>query len=441
MCAAKILFELSGSIAAWKACAVISRLVQDGHEVQTIATSAALRFIGPATLEGLTGRPVRSDMWDHGTAMDHINLVKWADVVVLCPATANTINRLAAGLAEDLVGALFLAHDWTKPFLLAPAMNPAMWAHPATRAAVKTLQDWGVRLLPVARGRLACGDEGEGRMIEPDEILTAIRAALPGAGAPTMTGGVRPRVLVTAGGTEEPVDGVRTLTNFSTGRTGVVLAEQLRASGCDVTLLRSHRAAPAGAGVRTETFVTFADLREALERLLAGESYDAVVHAAAVSDYSVAGLRVNGRVHAAGTGKVGTEQDVAIQLAPNPKLVDHLRAWSRNPALRVVAFKLTRGADAATARAAVEKLFAHSQADAVVHNDLDAIDAETGRFPATLWRGDGSSTSLESREALAHAVATFVFETGLGGAGAPPSTLARERGSVEGPAPAGPRGA
>ena len=114
----KILFELSGSIAACKACTVISRLVQDGHEVQTIATEAALRFVGPATLEGLTGRPVRSDMWAAGTALDHLNLAKWADLVVLCPATAHTINRLAAGLADDLVGALFLAHDRRKPFLV-----------------------------------------------------------------------------------------------------------------------------------------------------------------------------------------------------------------------------------------------------------------------------------------------------------------------------------
>jgi len=440
MCAARILFELSGSIAAWKACAVISRLVQDGHEVQTIATRAALQFIGPATLEGLTGRPVRSDLWDRGTAMDHINLVKWADLVVVCPATANTINRLAAGLADDLVGALFLAHDWSKPFLLAPAMNPAMWAHPATQAGVARLSGWGVKVLPVARGRLACGDEGEGRMIEPEEILATIRAALPGAraaGAPGPSGGARRRVLVTAGGTEEPVDGVRTLTNFSTGRTGVLLAEHLRACGCEVTLLRAGRAAPAPAGVRSETFVTFADLRAALERLLGGEHFDAVVHAAAVSDYSVAGLRVNGEPLAPGAGKLGTAQEVAIQLAPNPKLVDHLRAWSRNPALRVIAFKLTRDADAAAARAAVEKLFAHSRADAVVHNDLAAVDPATGRFPATLWRADGTSRALESREALAHAIATFISDSGSGGAGAAPSTLTREHELLAGPAPAG----
>ena len=413
MCAAKILFELTGSIAAWKACAVISRLVQDGHAVQAIASSAALQFIGPATLEGLTGRPVRSGLWDQGTAMDHINLVKWADLVIVCPATANTINRLAAGLADDLVGALFLAHDWSKPFLVAPAMNPAMWAHPATRAGVEKLRGWGVTFLPVARGRLACGDEGEGRMIEPDEILAGIRAALPRSGVnarPDMPASApRHRILVTAGGTEEPVDAVRTLTNFSTGRTGAMIAQHLHAAGHDVTLLRAHRAAAADR-VRTETFVSFADLRDALERLLRGEHFDAVVHAAAVSDYSVAGLRVNGSPVAAGSGKIGTAKDVAIQLAPNPKLVDHLRGWSRNPDLRVIAFKLTKGADAVTAKAAVDALFAHSRADAVLHNDLAAVDPATGRFPATLWRRDGTHVALESREALAHAITAFIAD-------------------------------
>lgn len=410
MCAAKILFELTGSIAAWKACGVISRLVQDGHEVQTIATPSALQFIGPATLEGMTGRPVRSGLWDSGTAMDHINLVKWADLVVLCPATANTINRLAAGLADDLAGALFLAHDWRKPYLVAPAMNPAMWAHPATRAGVETLRGWGVRVLPVARGRLACGDEGEGRMVEPDEILAAIREALSDT-AEQPRRGLRRRVLVTSGGTEEPIDGVRTIANFSTGRTGAALADHLRRAGHEVTLLRAHRAVAASPGVRDETFATFADLKAALRRLLAEEPYDAVVHAAAVSDYSVGEVVVNGRPAKSGVAKIESGQDVALRLVPNPKLVDQLRAWSGRPQLRVIAFKLTRGATPEAAAAAVRTLFGHSQADAVVHNDLAAIEPETGRFPATLWRADGSTEALSSREALADALERFISET------------------------------
>ncbi len=424
MCAAKILFELTGSIAAWKACGVISRLVQEGHEVQAIATASALQFIGPATLEGMTGRPVRSGMWDSGTAMDHINLVKWADLVVICPATANTINRLAAGMADDLVGALFLAHDWRKPCLLAPAMNPAMWAHPATRSGIETLRRWGVRILPVARGRLACGDEGEGRMVEPEEILAAIRDVV-GGDAAIPPRGARRRVLVTAGGTEEPIDGVRTITNFSTGRTGAIIAGHLQREGHSVTLLRAHRAVAAGPGVEEQTFVTFADLRASLRRLLADGAFDAVVHAAAVSDYSVGGVTVNGKRVESGAAKLASGQELSVKLTANPKLVDQLRAWSGKPHLRVIAFKLTRGATALTAGEAVRALFEHSHADAVVHNDLEAMEAGTGRFPATLWRADGSTTALESREALARAVAAFVAETSGGAAGDPPATAAQ----------------
>ena len=410
MCAARILFKLSGSIAAWKACAVISRLVREGHEVRALATESALRFIGPATLEGLTGQPVRSDMWEPGTAMEHINLVKWADMVVLCPATANTINHLAAGLADDLLGALFLARDPRKPYLVAPAMNPAMWVHPATQAGVETLRRWGVTILPVASGRMACGDEGEGRLIEPEAILAAINAALGSGAAAPQAGGRRVRVLVTAGGTEEPVDGVRTLSNFSTGRTGVLLAEQLRAHGCEVTLLRAERAVAPGPGIQCEIFRSFADLSRALQRKLGSEDYDAVVQAAAVSDFSVAALQVDGREISPGRGKVGAARDFSIRLAPNPKLIDVLRTWSRNPRVRVVGFKLTRGADAAAARSAVEALFAHSKADAVIHNDLESIDRQSGRFPGTLWRADGSSEALASREEVAHAVARFILE-------------------------------
>ncbi len=418
MCAAKILFKLSGSIAAWKACAVISRLVQEGHEVQTAATPSALRFVGAATLEGLTGKPVRTDLWEAGTAMDHINLVKWADIVVLCPATANTINAFAAGLAPDLLGALFLAHDWRKPYLLAPAMNPAMWSHPATEAAVEKLRGWGVRILPVGSGRLACGDEGAGRLLEPEAILEAIHDALPATVTAAGTNGVRagrsaahaPRVLVTAGGTEEPIDGVRSIGNFSTGRTGALLAEAFAAAGCVVTLLRARRAIAANAAdVRQETFSSFADLAASLRRLLADESFDAVVHAAAVSDYSIAGLVVNGQEELAGArGKLDSGRDVAIRLKPNPKLVDSLRAWSANPQIRVIAFKLTRGAGAAAARAAVETLFAHSHADVVVHNDLAAIDEASGCFPATIHSASGDATPVRTRAELAEALAALL---------------------------------
>jgi phosphopantothenoylcysteine decarboxylase/phosphopantothenate--cysteine ligase len=170
----RLLFLLSGSIASYKACHAISRLAQAGVEVRCAATPAALRFVGAATLEGLTGTPVFHDVWAEGRAMDHIHLARWADLAIVCPATANTLNRLAAGLADDPVGALFLAWEiQKKPWWVAPAMNAAMLAHPATQASLAKLRAMGVRVLDPGAGALACGETGEGRLIEPDDLVTA----------------------------------------------------------------------------------------------------------------------------------------------------------------------------------------------------------------------------------------------------------------------------
>jgi len=169
---------LSGSIACYKACEVISQLVQRGHRVRPVATEAALRFVGSATLEGLTGEKVATDLFAEGRALEHISLVRWADVTLVCPATADRLNRMAAGLGDDLAGALLLAHDWSRPLLVAPAMNPMMWRHPATLASVRTLRGWGVRFVDVGVGRTACGETGEGRLAEPDEIVRAIESAV-----------------------------------------------------------------------------------------------------------------------------------------------------------------------------------------------------------------------------------------------------------------------
>lgn len=389
-----LLVIFTGSIAAAKACDVVSRLVQRGHRVRCVATAAALKFVGPATLEGLSGAAVLSDMFAPGAALEHIELTRWADAVLVCPATAHTLARFAAGLADDLPGALFLAHDRRKPWLVAPAMNPAMWAHPATRTAVATLAGWGVRVLPVAAGRTACGEVGEGRMIEPPEIVAAVEAAL---ARPAR----RLRVLITSGGTAEPVDGVRVLTNTSTGATGALLAEHFALCGHDVTLLRARSAVrPAGGAVREETFFTFAELDAALTRLLAAQAFDAIIHAAAVSDYGVELVDADGRVQPAGTGKLDTAAPPLLRLRPHPKLVDALRARAAAP-VRIVAFKLTNGATAAEADVAVRTLFARAGVDAVVHNDLTTRGAAPDSFPATLHAADGAVLTCPSRGELA----------------------------------------
>ncbi|MHB0995723.1 MAG: flavoprotein [Elusimicrobiales bacterium] len=173
-----ILFQLTGSIACYKACNVISKLVQEGCDVKAVVTENALKFIGKSTLEGLTHHAVYMDTFEDRSALEHIELTKWMDLAIVCPATANVMNKMAAGIADDFVATLFLAWDLKKPWLVAPAMNRSMWAHPATRRSVKTLGDWGVKVLGTGKGYQACGDIGEGRLLEPAEIYKEIKRNL-----------------------------------------------------------------------------------------------------------------------------------------------------------------------------------------------------------------------------------------------------------------------
>jgi phosphopantothenoylcysteine decarboxylase/phosphopantothenate--cysteine ligase len=173
-----ILFQLTGSIACYKACDVISRLVREGFDVKTACSANALNFIGKSTLEGLTHHPVHTDTFEDRSALEHIELNKWLDLAIICPATANIINKLAAGIGDDYISTTFLACDCSKPSLIAPARNRNMWAHPATRRSVKTLESWGVKVLGTGRGRQACGDEGEGRLLEPEDICKEIKKNL-----------------------------------------------------------------------------------------------------------------------------------------------------------------------------------------------------------------------------------------------------------------------
>jgi phosphopantothenoylcysteine decarboxylase/phosphopantothenate--cysteine ligase len=397
MSGSNIAFVLTGSIADYKACDAVSRLVQRGHHVRAVATASALRFVGVATLEGLTGERVLTDLFEPGAALEHINLTRWADAVVVCPATANTLNRLAAGLADDLAGALFLAHDRSKPLLVAPAMNPAMWRHPATAESVEKLCRWGVLLVSPAEGRTACGEEGEGRLAEPEEIVAAVEAAL---ARPAR----RLRVLVTSGGTAEAIDAVRVLTNTSTGRTGSGIADALARSGHDVVLLRSRDSAPAPPGCREETFSSFADLDAALARILSSEHFDAAVHAAAVSDFGVGEVMVDGVARPPSADKLDSDSAPVIRLRPHPKLLDGLRGRSLNESIRIVAFKLTAGGDRDGDRRAVAELFDRSGADLVVHNSL-AERAGADAFPSEIhFPGGGAPRRCATRAELAVAL-------------------------------------
>ena len=219
------------------------------------------------------------------------------------------------------------------------------------------------------------------------------------------------RILVTAGGTEEPLDGVRRLTNISTGATGGVLAQTLADHGAEVLLLHARRAPLDAIAVERDTFVTFADLEAALRGHLQARVWDVVIHLAAVSDYSVASVEIDGRrvIHG-DRGKIGSGGEVVIRLTPNPKLIDDLRHWSRNEAILVVGFKLTKTADPAVRISKIRALLDRGTTDLVVHNDLG--DIEGNRHPAVIWNAGGPVVRTETKAELAVALFDLVQKTG-----------------------------
>ena len=264
----RVLLGVTGGIAAYKACELCRLLVKEGHEVVPLVTPGAERFVTAETFRALARRPPGDDVYLHLTR---------ADLLVVAPCTANTLAKLAQGLADNVLTEAALAHRG--PVLVAPAMNPRMWSHPATRANAETLRARGVVLVGPDEGETAEGELGVGRMAEPDEILRAANSLL----FPSNSLLQGKTVLVSAGGTREPVDAVRFVGNRSSGRMGVALAAEARRRGAQVTLLAANLAVPAPAGVELVETPTAADLeREALSR--AAEA-DVVVMAAAVADY------------------------------------------------------------------------------------------------------------------------------------------------------------
>ena len=273
-----VLLGVSGGVAAYKAAALVRGLLREGATVQAILTESAARFVGAATFEGLTGRPVHTDVWADAHTVPHVALAREADVAVVAPATANVLAKFASGMADDLLSAAYLCLRC--PVVIAPAMHTEMWEHPATRASVDVLATHGVELVGPASGSLAGGDEGLGRLVEEDELLDVVRRLAGTNGGGPLAG---KRVVVTAGGTREPIDPVRFIGNRSSGKMGYALAAELVRRGANVDLVSgpSHLAAPGGA--RVHHVETALEMREAVLRLV--DDADVVVKAAAVADF------------------------------------------------------------------------------------------------------------------------------------------------------------
>ena len=305
----RILLAVTGGIAAYKAPELVRDLQRAGHEVRCAMSRSATRFVAPLSLQVLTGATVRQDLFDPSEEgeIDHIRLADWADLIIVAPATAHILGRMSHGLADDLVSSVLLATR--APILVAPAMNVNMWGHPATQVNVEALRERGIRFVGPGVGELACGWEGEGRMAESEEIVAEVRRLF---GSDSLAGET---VLITAGGTAEPIDAVRSLTNRSSGKMGFALAEEAAYRGARVCLVAGTTALPTPGGVERVDVETAMEMREAvLSRL---EAATVVIKAAAVADFRPE-TRQEQKIKKA---SLASQDGITLRLITNPDIL------------------------------------------------------------------------------------------------------------------------
>ncbi|MFI1396804.1 bifunctional phosphopantothenoylcysteine decarboxylase/phosphopantothenate--cysteine ligase CoaBC [Streptomyces sp. NPDC020681] len=310
----KVVLGVSGGIAAYKACELLRRLTESGHDVRVVPTGSALHFVGAATWSALSGHPVSTEVWSDVHEVPHVRIGQGADLVVVAPATADMLAKAAHGLADDLLTNTLLTARC--PVVFAPAMHTEMWEHPATQENVATLRRRGAVVIEPAVGRLTGVDTGKGRLPEPEEIFEICRRVLArGVAAPDLAGR---RVVISAGGTREPLDPVRYLGNRSSGKQGYALARTAAARGARVTLIEANTGFADPAGVDVVHVGTAVQLREAV--LKAAADADVVVMAAAVADFRPA-------VYATGKIKKRDGQEPApVALVRNPDILAEISA-------------------------------------------------------------------------------------------------------------------
>lgn len=386
-----IVVGVTGGIAAYKAVQLVRLLMKAGHEVTVIPTEDALRFVGLPTWEAISRHPVTTSVHDDVAKVRHVALGQAADLVIVAPATANTIAKMTAGLADDLLGTTLLAT--TAPVLVAPAMHTEMWRHPATQSNIAVLRERGVTILGPAEGELTGGDSGPGRMLEPEQLADAALALL---GDRDLEG---LRVAVSAGGTREPLDPVRFLGNRSSGRQGVALALAAADRGADVVLVAAHIDGAVLADALRHPLIrvvhagTAAELGEAMR--VASEDAAVIVMAAAVADYRPAEVA---------EGKLTKESGVleSIELVQNEDIVASLAA-RRHPGQLVVAFAAETPQDGEEMLARARRKRERKGVDLLVVNEVgwdrgfeaaeNAVQV-IGEGGAVLARASGSKRSV-----------------------------------------------
>lgn len=393
----RIVLGVAGGIAAYKSAHVIRRLRELGHTVTVVPTADALKFVGAPTFEALSGQPVTTDVFDEVDKVNHVRIGHEAELLIVAPATANTIAKIAAGLADDLLTASVLTT--TAPIVVAPAMHTEMWHNPATVANIATLRERGVHVLDPAVGRLTGPDSGPGRLPEPEEIVAFALAAAQAGTAEADTSGTDSagplsgkRVVVSAGGTREALDPVRFLGNRSSGKQGIALARAAFAAGAQVELVAAHvdsgLLADLPAGITVTPIESTLDLQAAMAT--AAEHADIIIMAAAVADFRPATL-------ADAKLKKSGDEGMSIELVQNPDVLAGLVA-DRRPGQFIVGFAAETGDAAHTAHEYAEAKFRRKGADLLVFNDVSA-DRAFGHDVTEvviLVAGDGGSDVVDA---------------------------------------------
>lgn len=347
----RILLGITGGIAAYKAAGLVRGFSELGHEVTVLPTENALRFIGKATLEALSGNPIDIDMYSDVASVRHVELGQQADLIVVAPATASFLSRLESGLADDLLMNAILASS--APVIVCPAMHTEMWTNSATQENVAKLRERGITIMEPASGRLTGGDSGPGRLPEVSEILSFINDQLSLSGK---------RVLVTAGGTREPIDSVRFIGNSSSGKQGIELARAARDAGANVTLIAANVAIPLPKGVNVIEVSTVAELEKAM-----APGFDVLIMAAAVSDFHVANQV---------SGKLPSKVIPNLVLGENPDLVAKYAV--SNPETLICGFALEDATGVDLTFRARQKL-GRKGLDMIVANSLSALSSDSNR--------------------------------------------------------------
>ncbi len=387
-----VLVGVSGGIAAYKSPDLVRRLRERGARVQVVMTAGASRFITPMTFQAVSGRPVRNELWDDAAeaAMGHIELARWADVVLVAPASADFMARLAAGLADDLLATVCLATE--APILLAPAMNRVMWNNTATRENAERLRDRGVGILGPGQGDQACGETGEGRMLDPLRLAEEVAARFD-AGDGSLAGR---KVVVTAGPTREAIDPVRYLTNRSSGKMGFAVARAARLAGARVTLI----AGPVG--LETPAGVERIDVESADQMMAAASDAardaDVFIAAAAVADYrpiSPADQKIK-----------KTAESLGLELTRNPDVLATIAAWDDRP------FMVGFAAETQDVEANAEAKLKAKGLDMIAANRVGpgvGFDCDDNRL-TILWPGGKEELAPGSKQDLARRLVHLIAE-------------------------------